>query len=216
MLLGSGISHDTSPIGMMEAYLYPSDVRLASSGQGFIVTSGCGIYFEMVQDELASDIFTASAEKIDTLQSKEGVWNFYILNQAGGVQFEVQEPIERWANGLALVNHEIQGDFAPGQTLKLIYRWKVESAPEQIDYHFFNHLIDGDGQLATQVDGASVHPVYWRQEDQLINQFYLTLPEDLPSGEYSLQIGMYSWPDIVRVPIAGSEETNLQIAAWRH
>ena len=72
-----------------------------------------------------------------------------------------------------------------------------------------------EGELLAQVDGASVHPVYWRQGDRLITQFDLLLPVDLPPGDYELHLGMYTWPEVVRVPLAGGQETTVMVAEFQ-
>lgn len=214
VLLAEGLSQDTSSIGMMEPFLYPAQVRLASAGRGFILPSGCGLYFVMDSDPLAQSVLDEQAERIDVMNSDQRTWSFYRLDGTTLEQLEKGEPAVRWSNGLSLLNSQVMGEFSPGQRITLTYQWRVERPSPFQDYHFFSHLLDGDGQLVAQIDGASVHPVYWREGDWLINQFHLDLPTELAPGEYTLQLGMYTWPDIVRVQLAGSEETTLEVANW--
>jgi hypothetical protein len=113
-----------------------------------------------------------------------------------------------------LLGHHREGTLAPAEQVWLTYEWLVESPPPSQRYHFFNHLVDDAGQLVAQEDAAAINALYWQTGDRLVTQFHLTLPADLPAGNYRLLVGMYSWPDLVRVPLATGGDV-YETAVWQ-
>jgi hypothetical protein len=75
--------------------------------------------------------------------------------------------------------------------------WEAQG---QIDtnYKVFVHLVDQVGQLigngdAPPLDGG--FPTHlWRPGDRVVDDYTVTLPADLPAGEYLLRVGWYA-PD---------------------
>jgi hypothetical protein len=47
----------------------------------------------------------------------------------------------------------------------------------------------------------------------IVARFYLSLPADLPAGDYTLQSGVYTWPELRRVRLRRSEETRFVLAS---
>jgi 4-amino-4-deoxy-L-arabinose transferase-like glycosyltransferase len=99
----------------------------------------------------------------------------------------------RWANGAQLVGYILEGDLYPGGTLRWTLVWRAGGTPaEDVYYHWFNHLLDGQGQLRAQQDGPSLLPASWRAGDTILNRFALQIPADAPPGEYAMRVGMYA------------------------
>jgi hypothetical protein len=71
----------------------------------------------------------------------------------------------------------------------------------------FVHLVDGDGQPVAQDDRLGVPAWQWRAGDRFAQLHHLTLPSDLPIGDYRLLIGLYTLPDMVRLPLAGGGDS---------
>ena len=38
---------------------------------------------------------------------------------------------------------------------------------------------------------------------------------NLPPGDYQLHLGMYTWPEVVRVPLAGVQETTVMVTEFQ-
>jgi hypothetical protein len=95
----------------------------------------------------------------------------------------------------------LEGD----KSLTLTLHWQALHPP-QGDYTVFVHLLDADGDLVAQHDGLPMDGVYptseWIVGDTFTQQIKLTIPPDAPSGTYDLVVGMYTYPDIVRLPVA--------------
>ncbi|MBK9054203.1 MAG: hypothetical protein IPL78_25810 [Chloroflexi bacterium] len=79
----------------------------------------------------------------------------------------------------------------PGEPYQLLTYWQVEASALPWDLAIFVHLLGADGTIVTQADGldaaaSTIHP-----EDSFIQLHTLTLPDPLPTGPYTLQLGLY-------------------------
>lgn len=214
-LLAEGYQHDSSPVGLVEPFLYPVDVRLAVVGRGFIMPGGCTLYAVTAVDPVAQWLLDRYGTGLAPLITLQGSWDFYQVDGTAFASARVTQAA--WQNGLELVDWQMGSDRRPGQTVPITLTWRItQGQPPLTDIHFFTHLLDTTGTLVAQDDAAVVHPVYWRQGDFLVAQFAIVLPPDLPPGPYTLHTGMYTWPDIERVPLTTGETAfvieNLEIA----
>ncbi|MBN1180545.1 MAG: YfhO family protein [Anaerolineae bacterium] len=78
-------------------------------------------------------------------------------------------------------------------TVTLVWRSEAETA---ISYRVFLHLLGPDGAAVAQSDGEpagwSRPTTGWLPGEVVLDQRVLTLPVDLPPGEYRLQAGLYT------------------------
>jgi hypothetical protein len=92
-----------------------------------------------------------------------------------------------------------------GGGISLTLHWQALRPPKD-GYTVFVHLLDSDGNLAAQHDGPPLNGVYptskWVVGDIFTQQIELDVPQDVPPGTYDLVVGMYTYPDIVRLPVA--------------
>jgi len=94
-----------------------------------------------------------------------------------------------------------------GQALHLTLTWRVLARP-RASYTIFIHLIDANGVPCfghdyTPLGGA--FPSYlwfpkWLEGQQVIDPYRLSLPSDIPPGQYWLEVGMYEMGSIRRIP----------------
>jgi hypothetical protein len=99
----------------------------------------------------------------------------------------------------------------PGDTLKLDLWWQAVNPP-QADYSVGVYLIAPDGRIVAQHDGgfdggrvpAGLLPAdRWTPDARA-----LSLPADLPPGDYLLTAAVYDWRDNTRLaPDSGGRET---------
>ena len=136
-------------------------------------------------------------------------WTF----TCAGPRPETPPVLATWENGLSLLANEIDGEFTAGGQLELALSWHYTAANRE-EYHLFNHLMR-DGELVAQVDGEPIPNRYWRDDDLLITHFTLPLPAELPSGEYLLRVGSYTWPGIVRTRLVDGTD-GYDIGRWSH
>ncbi len=103
---------------------------------------------------------------------------------------------------MTLLGYALPERIGPGETLEIWLAWWVEvSPPPGSDYHFFSHLVDETEQLRGQHDGVPLPTASWRAGDLMLSRFSIPTPPDLPAGTYSVRIGMYTYPDLQRVPV---------------
>ncbi len=95
-----------------------------------------------------------------------------------------------------------------GRTLHLTLTWRGLVAPRD-SYTVFIHLIDGAGRPVaghdyTPLGGAC--PTYlwfpkWLPGQTFTDPYRLSIPPDLPAGEYWLEVGMYGMTSLKRLPV---------------
>jgi hypothetical protein len=83
------------------------------------------------------------------------------------------------------------------------------------DYIVFVHLMDGSGELIASHDGPprdrESPTSTWLPGDIVPDVHHVTLKPDTPAGIHQLWVGIYTWPDIERLPVRdkeGVEQTN--------
>lgn len=97
------------------------------------------------------------------------------------------------------------GLAAEDGALNVTLYWRA-LAPFPQDYTVFVHLIDPAGQRIAQADAAPwwqvpIPTTTWRPGETLPDRHTLQLPADLPPGAYQLQVGMYDWQTLERLPL---------------
>jgi hypothetical protein len=106
---------------------------------------------------------------------------------------------------LRFLGYDLSGDPAPGEHLSLTLYWQAARPPEE-DYTIFAHVLGPGGELLTQHDAPPLDGVYptsqWIADDIFTHQVDLHLPADAQPGTYDVLVGMYTYPGIVRLPVA--------------
>jgi hypothetical protein len=164
--------------------------------------------YEMTPGEELLAAFTP--EVIDArIPLREGVRSFRFYRWMGGEpSIACMQPLpggpRTWTNGAQLIGTCLEGDLRPGAAVRWMLIWRPNRTPgEDVYYHWFNHLFDGQGELRAQQDGPSLLPAYWRIDDTVLNWFDLQIPPDAPIGDYMLRVGMYTYPALDNVPVQG-------------
>lgn len=102
-----------------------------------------------------------------------------------------------------------------GEAIVLTLFWQAQQ-PIDAAYTVFTHLLNADGQLVAQADrqpqGGSRPTNSWEPGETIRDSYALVLPNDLPAGNYSIQIGMYLWPDLSRLVNMETGEDTTPIA----
>ena len=82
----------------------------------------------------------------------------------------------------------------PGESLDLTLFWAPRGRPMR-DYTVFVHILDDQGQLRSQADSPPMAGKYptsvWDAGEMIKDLHTLSLPPDLPAGEYRVAIGLY-------------------------
>jgi hypothetical protein len=75
----------------------------------------------------------------------------------------------------------------------------------------FAHLLDAAGNKVAQLDwqpydvAGRLPTSAWVAGRPVVDSQVLALPDDLPSGEYRLIVGLYNWEDGRRLPAQGAD-----------
>lgn len=68
------------------------------------------------------------------------------------------------------------------------------TAPIDTPYTAFIHVYDEEGVLRAQVDQPLCVGADWREDELVIHDYPLRIPDDLPTGIYTLAFGLYASP----------------------
>ncbi|MCB0168119.1 MAG: glycosyltransferase family 39 protein [Anaerolineae bacterium] len=92
----------------------------------------------------------------------------------------------------------------PGEALTVALYWQAKQQ-RPLAYTNFVHLVDAAGNTVAQTDvtpGGGAFPTNtWVPGEWLTDTVILTLPSDLPFGQYQLLIGWYYWETLERLPL---------------
>jgi 4-amino-4-deoxy-L-arabinose transferase-like glycosyltransferase len=149
---------------------------------------------------------------------REGIRSFRFYRWPGGKpDIPCLQPLPdgpaTWANGARLVGYCIEGEPKPGGTIHWMLVWQPTQSPtEDVYYHWFNHVLDEDGEMRGQKDGPSMRPAYWRAGDTVINWFEIPITPDSPGGQLSMRVGMYTIQPgtgtfLGNIPLQGTDDT---------
>jgi hypothetical protein len=110
-----------------------------------------------------------------------------------------------FADEIALVGARMSArSLRAGDGLCVELDWQSLTQPTG-DYTIFVHLIDANGRLVAQNDmpprGGFAPTGGWPADSTLSDPHGLTLPGDVPPGEYTLRVGMYRSDNQAPVPV---------------
>ncbi|MDH7474295.1 MAG: phospholipid carrier-dependent glycosyltransferase [Anaerolineae bacterium] len=94
--------------------------------------------------------------------------------------------------------------LSAGDTLNVLTVWRVlaeVNSPPAI----FVHLLDAAGHLVAGWDGLDVASSGWEPGDVFAQMHHLEVPADAPSGNYLLEVGVYSPETLERWPVFAGE-----------
>jgi len=106
---------------------------------------------------------------------------------------------ERIGDGISLLGYDVQpSPLVAGGILYLQLYWLVDAPPTD-DWTIFTHLLqptaDGSSSLVAGYDsqpgGGSLPTSAWLAGWQILDEYQIVLPADLPAGEYQLATGLY-------------------------
>lgn len=121
------------------------------------------------------------------------------------VTTQVQHPVRARVGELSLLGYSVNGPVVRGRTYDFITHWRVEQTPAR-DGVLFLHMVGPNGQLISQddnppiVDGKLRSTLTYRAGDGIDQTHRLSLPGDLPAGEYKLFAGIYDREGGLRWP----------------
>jgi hypothetical protein len=97
-------------------------------------------------------------------------------------------------------------------TVQLTFFWE-SLAQTPVDWSIFVHFRDGSGKTVAQQDGPAGSGNYptslWEPGETIIDKIDVSLPADLPSGEYSIVTGLYDLTDGSRLSVPDSPNNEI-------
>lgn len=126
------------------------------------------------------------------------------------VQNQIAQAFE---DKITLLGYQIDGAASRGQDLKVTLYWRAENEMD-VSYKVFIHFLNAGGQPAAQVDAIPMNGTRpttgWQPGEILTDTYTLSLPNDLPAGEYQLATGLYNEDNLVRLKLAnGADRVDL-------
>jgi hypothetical protein len=114
---------------------------------------------------------------------------------------------------VTLLGYRLDGQAVRGQDLKVTLYWRAENEMD-VSYKVFIHLLKPDGRPVAQVDAMPMNgsrpTIGWLPGEILTDTYTLSVPADLPAGEYVLTTGLYNEDDVGRLRLAtGADRIDL-------
>ena len=99
-------------------------------------------------------------------------------------------------NGIVLDAYRLGSrTLKPGDTLALTLVWRAADGPTTDHWKVFTHLLDNASLVVAQRDAEpadNLRPTTsWKRGEQIEDNYGIAIPDNLPSGNYTLEIGMY-------------------------
>ena len=104
------------------------------------------------------------------------------------------------------------------QTLALTLYWRCQ-APLPTDYTTFVHVLDATepGSIVAQMDrppaGGAYPTSLWEPGEVVRDPIRVPIPAEVPGGDYRIVVGLYDFATGARLPVAGSLDGNVTLAA---
>jgi len=117
------------------------------------------------------------------------------------VGYDIQYPTPALRAGASVPNTQ-------SQTVDLTLHWQALKEMSE-NYTVFVHLVDASGAVRAQKDNWPVNDTYpttlWQPGEFASDAYTLSLPSDLPPGEYTLDVGLYLADTGARLATAAGE-----------
>ncbi len=115
-----------------------------------------------------------------------------------------------WENRFALVGYKIDRRvLKPGQRMKIRLYWQALDPSGDQDYKVFLHIVEGWDQRWAGRDGNPVSPDEstrnWIVGDVYKDTREIKLPDDIPPGTYTIELGWFSDSDGHRLNIVAED-----------
>jgi hypothetical protein len=129
----------------------------------------------------------------------------YVTVPWRGTVQEAQPVGARVGDAIRLLGYEAVADpLSPGAAFDVMLYWEAVGHPAG-HYIVFVHLLNAEGEFVAGHDGPPFDGRYptqaWLPGDVVPDRHPLILDPAVPPGAYRLQVGMYQWPSLERLPV---------------
>jgi len=187
------------PATVMDVLLADLPHRFADASAGLILREDAAQYIVTPDARAALDLLLQHADAAAVVREiplQPGRREAYVYVRTNFARLlSVRAWPAQWENGVGLLAYRA----GQGNPLVMDYYLRVfRQAEPGMDYHWFNHLYDGDRKFAA-LDGGGIHPANWRAGDVLLHRFAIPLPNDAPARPYQLRMGAYRYPQLQNI-----------------
>jgi 4-amino-4-deoxy-L-arabinose transferase-like glycosyltransferase len=117
-----------------------------------------------------------------------------------------------FSNGARLLGLSAETKPRAGQDWPISLLWQPQRSAISEQYQFSVRLIDAQNKTYGQFDMASLGGYAWRAGDVVVNRLSIPVPDDLPDSPLTVQVLMYTWPDIKNANVV--DEAGNPISQW--
>ncbi|HAL61294.1 MAG TPA: hypothetical protein DCP08_02680 [Chloroflexi bacterium] len=118
----------------------------------------------------------------------------------------------RFGDAVSLRGYRLSLQLHSGDDLPITLYWEALQTIDR-DYTVFLHVVDARGNVIAQHDSQPRSGGYpttlWMPGEMVEDEHAVPIPDSLPSGEYSLLIGLYSLDTLERLPAFGNDGRSL-------
>jgi hypothetical protein len=141
----------------------------------------------------------------------------FVLTDGTPLATSVRAVQVNFADQLSVIGYEPKAKLAPGERFIANVYWKAIGAiPES--YTGFLHLTGPDGRLVAQDDHELGRGFYrtlvWQADEVIRERYEWVMPKDVPNGDYTLQVGVYSFPSLKRLPVRSTNTSARDDLVW--
>jgi hypothetical protein len=217
-LLPGGEPRHNGPAAAFDVLLTPHQRRLVDGREALVLPAGPTAYLVHPETSAApvlADLATESQPSLPVRDGSDASYRFFrwqpktlTLDASceGPPQWTVA-PAAGEGSRLTLLGYQWSGAARPGGSIDWTTVWLVEGyPPDDVDLHWFNHLVDGDGTRWGQKDGVGLAVSKWRDGDTVFTWFTIPIGPDAPPPPYFVRTGLYTYPDVVNVPVNPAPE----------
>jgi 4-amino-4-deoxy-L-arabinose transferase-like glycosyltransferase len=110
---------------------------------------------------------------------------------------------------IGLVDAEVvTGQVRAGEAVEVRLEWEAQRKMDE-DYVVFTHLVLPPGEVWAQFDdlpqGGEGHTSTWQLGMRVTDRIRLQIPEDVPAGNYTVEVGVYDRRTMERLQVDGSD-----------
>jgi hypothetical protein len=123
---------------------------------------------------------------------REGI--AWVKSPPGSALLAENQTIYHLGDNIQLLGYDLNGDtFRPGDTIELTVYWYTDT-PIPYGYASFVHVSTGGAPLAQadKQNPAGRPTKEWTSDGYIRDDYTIVLPDTMPTGEYSLMIGLYT------------------------
>lgn len=119
-------------------------------------------------------------------------------------RWTADDPAFVYGDLLKLLPMSVQNTIAPGSHLPVDLWWTAQK-PLPLDYSVGVFIMDSSGTVRTQHDGPpdGQPTTQWKPGESHFDRHILTIPSDLPPGDYRIGVQVYWYGDRQPLPVNG-------------